>query len=84
MKSTESTVRSTLLELLEEDEIAGIELTPDTVLLDTGLDSLGLAVLVTRLETTLGYDPFSLMTEASYPRTLEEFITIYDAYAPSK
>lgn len=84
MNTTESTVRSILRELLEEDGISGAELTGDTVLLDTGLDSLGLAVLVTRLETTLGYDPFSLMTEASYPRTLDEFVTIYNTYAPEK
>lgn len=77
-------MKSTLQELLEEDGISGVELTPETILLDTGLDSLGLAVLVTRLETTLGYDPFSLMTEASYPRTLEEFTAIYNRYAPEK
>lgn len=71
-----------LLQLLEEDGMPAVELTPDTVLLDTGLDSLGLAVLVTRLETELGYDPFSLMTEAVYPRTLNDFVVIYDKYAP--
>jgi aryl carrier-like protein len=71
-----------LLQLLEEDGMSAVELTPDTVLLDTGLDSLGLAVLVTRLETELGYDPFSLMTEAVYPRTLNDFVVIYDKYAP--
>lgn len=82
MKSTEPTVRAMLLQLLEEDGMPAVELTPDTVLLDTGLDSLGLAVLVTRLETELGYDPFSLMTEAVYPRTLNDFVVIYDKYAP--
>lgn len=83
MVSTESTVRSMLIELLDEDGISAPEIESDTVLLDTGLDSLGLAVLVTRLETKLGYDPFSLMTEASYPRTLDEFVAIYDKYAPT-
>lgn len=83
MLSTESVVRDMLIELLEEDGIPVPAIDSDTVLLDTGLDSLGLAVLVTRLETTLGYDPFSLMTEASYPRTLAEFVGIYDKYAPT-
>lgn len=76
------TVTTTLRELLAEEGIDGVALSPDTVLLDSGLDSLGLAVLVTRLETELGYDPFSLMTEAVYPRTLGEIADIYASYAP--
>ena len=82
MNSTEPIVRAMLLQLLEEDGMPAVELTSDTILLDTGLDSLGLAVLVTRLETELGYDPFSIMTEAAYPRTLNDFVVIYDKYAP--
>lgn len=58
------------------------DLTGDTVLLDTGLDSLGFAILVTRLEEDLGYDPFSLATEAYYPRTMSEFVGFYAAHAP--
>ena len=81
--TTDAAVRSTLLHLLQEDGIPAPDLTNETVLLDTGLDSLGLAVLVTRLENTLGYDPFSLMTEAFYPRTLAEFVGVYDTYAPT-
>lgn len=53
-----------------------------TVLLDSGLDSLGFAILVARLEEELGYDPFTMMTEPSYPHTFGEFIEIYERYAP--
>ncbi len=59
------------------------DLADDTVLLDTGLDSLGFAILVTRLEEDLGYDPFSLATEAFYPRTFREFVDFYAAHAPA-
>lgn len=48
-----------------------------TVLLDTGLDSLGFAVLVTRLEDSLGYDPFTDLEDAVYPRTVGEFVAVY-------
>lgn len=48
-----------------------------TVLLDTGLDSLGFAVLVTRLEDALGYDPFTDLEDAVYPRTVGEFVSVY-------
>lgn len=53
-----------------------------TVLLESGLDSLGFAILVARLEEELGYDPFTMMTEPSYPHTFGEFIEIYERYAP--
>jgi hypothetical protein len=56
------------------------EFPDDQPLLRTGLDSLGYAVVVTRLEMALGYDPFVLMEEPVYPRTLGEFVAIYDKY----
>ena len=46
------------------------------ILLDTGLDSLGFAVLVSILEDKLNYDPFSELEEAIYPATFEEFLKI--------
>lgn len=49
----------------------------ELVLLDSGVDSLGFAILVARLEDELGYDPFSLMESPVYPRTLGEFVGIY-------
>jgi acyl carrier protein len=83
----ESGVRAAIVrnvgELLEEDGLEIPQLDDDTVLLETGLDSLGFAVLVTRLEEELGYDPFTLMTEAVYPRTVAEFVSVYERYAPS-
>jgi aryl carrier-like protein len=55
-------------------------LTDDSVLLETGLDSLGFAVLVTRLEEELGYDPFTLCSKAIYPRTFREFVQLYEQF----
>ncbi|GAB58424.1 acyl carrier protein [Rheinheimera nanhaiensis] len=49
----------------------------DTVLLQSGLDSLGFAMLVAQLEEDLGIDPFSQMQIAVYPRTFGEFVGIY-------
>lgn len=57
-------------------------LNDNTVLLDSGLDSMGFAILVASLEEQLGYDPFSLMDEPIYPRTLGEFVAIYQRYTP--
>jgi len=57
------------------------DLNDETVLLESGLDSLGFAILVARLEEELRYDPFTMMDEPSYPRTLGEFVAIYERYA---
>ena len=53
----------------------------DSVLLESGLDSLGFAMLVAILEEELGYDPFSMMDEPIYPRTFGEFVEIYKKFA---
>lgn len=57
-------------------------LSDDTVLLKSGLDSLGFAILVARLEEDLGYDPFTRMEEPIYPRTFKDFVDIYEQYKP--
>jgi len=58
------------------------DLNDATVLLESGLDSLGFAILVARLEEELQYDPFAMMDEPVYPRTLGEFVSIYERFAP--
>jgi acyl carrier protein len=57
----------------------------DTVaLLDSGLDSLGIAILVARLEETLGVDPFTQSDDVFYPVTVGDFIRFYEnAAGPS-
>ena len=57
----------------------------DTVLLQSGLDSLGFAMLVAQLEEEFNVDPFSEMELAVYPRTLGEFVSAYQsALQPSE
>ena len=50
----------------------------DLVLLDSGLDSLGFAVLVARLEDRLGIDPFTASEDAVFPVTLGDFVKVYE------
>lgn len=59
------------------------ELTADTVLLESGLDSLGFAIFVSELEAALGYDPFTLSDDAYYPQTFGEFVAFYEKYRPA-
>lgn len=53
-------------------------LTEDLVLTHSGLDSLAIAILVTRLEDELGFDPFTESSEISYPVNLGDFIRFYE------
>jgi acyl carrier protein len=50
----------------------------DLVLAKSGLDSLGFAVLVARLEDTLGVDPFTAAEDAFFPVTLGDFVKVYE------
>ncbi len=81
----DSTIRSLFAEIytMQADGAEAPDLKGDTVLLETGMDSLGFAILVTRLEEELGFDPFSLSTEAYYPSTYDEFLAFYMANQPS-
>jgi hypothetical protein len=56
----------------------------DLVLLDSGLDSLGLAILVTRLEDILGYDPFTDSDITVPPVTLGDFVHLYEVAEKSR
>lgn len=53
-------------------------LNDDLVLANSGLDSLGFAVLVARLEDTLGVDPFTAAEDAFFPVTLGDFVKVYE------
>lgn len=66
-----------------EKGAAAPELAPDTVLLDTGLDSLGFAIFVSNLEEALGYDPFTIADDAFYPQTFGEFVGFYEKHRPA-
>lgn len=75
---TEHIIRQTLQQVAAMANcqlISGIN--NDTILLQSGLDSLGFAMLVAQLEEDLGIDPFSQMQIAVYPRTFGEFVSIY-------
>jgi acyl carrier protein len=56
-------------------------LSDDLVLLDSGLDSLGFAVLVARLEDKLGLDPFTVADDVAFPVTLGDFVKVYERAA---
>jgi hypothetical protein len=53
-------------------------LSDDLVLLASGLDSLCLAIIIARLENTLGFDPFVTPDGVNLPVTVGNFIKSYE------
>jgi acyl carrier protein len=56
-------------------------LADDVPLLESGLDSLCLAILVANLDDELDLDPFGTEDAADIPSTVGEFIHLYEAAA---
>lgn len=79
-------IRETYMEVLEQTGTSLLvpELTDNVVLLESGLDSLGFAILVATLEEKLEFDPFTMMDEPFYPSTFGEFVDIYEKMNPNK
>ena len=77
------TVISLIQQIAEDEKKTLPPLTDDLVLLESGLDSLAIAILVARLEETLGIDPFTDSDDVAYPVTLGDFIRFYERVAES-
>ena len=82
--SVKATVISEIQRIAEHESKTLPPLTEELVLLDSGLDSLGIAILVARLEETLGFDPFTESDDVAYPVTLGDFIRFYEHAAESR
>ena len=76
-----NTINRALMRVAEQQSVSLPEvIDEETILLDSGLDSLAFAILVVELESELGYDPFSLMDTPVYPTTYGEFCIMYKKY----
>ena len=73
-----STIEETVVQVAMEQKKAMPPLKDNLHLVDCGLDSLGLAVVVARLEESLGVDPFSDAQDWTFPVTLGDFIKLYE------
>jgi len=83
-KTLSAKITSVFRRVFEEQNEGHVapDVSNDTKLLETGLDSLGFAILVVRLEEELGFDPFVLSSEPFYPSTFGEFVAFYEANQP--
>jgi acyl carrier protein len=68
-------------QVAQEQDLLLAPLTDELELLDSGLDSLSLAIIVTRLEDSLGFDPFTFSEDAQFPVTFGDFVSLYEHVA---
>ena len=80
--SVRSTVLSNLEQVAKEQGKRLAPLSDNLVLLESGLDSLCLAIIVARLEDALGVDPFSTAEDGRLPITVGDLVQFYE-YAAS-
>lgn len=73
----------TIQEVALDQGLPAPDLKPESVLLQSGLDSLAFAVVIARLDAKLGYDPF-LLEDAFYPRTYEDLLNLYIKHYTTK
>ena len=76
--SVKLTIMQQMEQVAQEHGRVLAPLNDDLVLANCGLDSLGFAVLVARLEDTLGIDPFTAAEDAFFPVTLGDFVKVYE------
>jgi hypothetical protein len=76
--SVEDTIKTVFEQVSIEQHRKLSRLFPELKLLDCGLDSLSFALVVARLEDALGFDPFEVIEEVTFPVTFGDFVKLYE------
>ena len=79
MTLIKSTILAQMEEIATDQKKRLAPLTDELVLANSGLDSLGFAILVSRLEDKLGCDPFTESENVYFPVTFGDFVRLYEA-----
>jgi hypothetical protein len=78
--SVRATVASQFEQVASEQKRKLARLSDDLKLLESGLDSLSFALVVVRLEETLGFDPFDGSENMNFPVTFGDFVKLYESH----
>ena len=79
--SVRSTITSQFQQVAIEQERTLAPLADDLKLVQSGLDSLSFAIIVARLEDSLGIDPFSATDSVEFPVTFGDFVRLYENFS---
>jgi acyl carrier protein len=73
-----STVLATIVAVAKQQELKLEPLNDALPLLESGLDSLSMAIIVARLEDEYDRDPFDVEDDFIFPVTIGEFVALYE------
>lgn len=76
--SARTTITSLFKDVAREQGRTLAPLSDDLKLLHSGLDSLSFAIIVARLEDSLGFDPFDTEEPVEFPVTFGDFVRLYE------
>jgi acyl carrier protein len=79
--SARATIVSVFQDVAKEQRRKLAPMTDDLKLLQAGLDSLSFALVVARLEDSLGFDPFDSDKVVTFPVTFGDFVALYDNHS---
>jgi acyl carrier protein len=79
--SVRSKILSQFQQVAKEQDRTLAPLTDDLKLVQSGLDSLSFAIIVARLEDSLGMDPFNAADAVEFPVTFGDFVRLYENFA---
>jgi len=75
--SLETLIAAQFEQVAREQNKTLVPLRAETLLLESGLDSLCMAIIVARLEDELGVDPFGSSEDVDFPVTFGDFVMFY-------
>ncbi len=76
--SIRAAVLSQMVRVAQQQDKQLTPLTDDVRLLDSGLDSLCIAIVVASLDDQLNLDPFSTGEDVGFPVTIGDFVRLYE------
>jgi hypothetical protein len=76
--SVRSTVMTIFEQVARDQHRKLVPLSDNLKLLESGLDSLSVAIIAAKLEDELGFDPFSA-DAVEFPITFGDFVRLYEA-----
>jgi acyl carrier protein len=78
--SVRSTITAQFQQVAKEQDRTLAPLSDDMRLVQSGLDSLSFAIIVARLEDSLGIDPFNASDAVEFPVTFGDFVRLYEDF----
>lgn len=76
--SVRTVILEQIIQVADQQRKMLAPLRDDLLLLESGLDSLCIAIVVANLDDELGLDPLSAAEDVAFPVTVGDFVRLYE------